>query len=111
MASNLSDIWAPPSTPPLGFTLANLNQQQTDVTTDAGLQQSRMIRNFSQYNLPDLVNNQAAKGAFASSATHDKADRLRQFANDDYGDSVLRTGRTVAGLATNGILAAGGIQL
>jgi hypothetical protein len=111
MASNLSNIWAPPSTPPLGFTLADLNAQQTAATVDTGQKQQRTIRNFGQYDLPDVVNAQAAKGAAASSATHNKADRLRQFATDDIGDSELMLRRTLSGLATNGVLAASGIQL
>lgn len=109
--ASLSDIWSPPEQPPLGFTLANLNTQQNQALEDTGIQQSRIIRNFSQFDLPDLVSSQAARGAFATSATHRKADRARQFATDGLGDSQRILSRVLTNLAQQGVLAAGGIQL
>ena len=80
----------------LGFTLEDLNQQRSDILTDEGIGQSRLTRDFTQYNLPDLINAQAARGAYYTGATVDKADRLRQVTTDQSGDMKRARDRLLA---------------
>ena len=109
--ASLADYYSPPSGPPAGFSLAGLQTQQSQALEEGGIQQSRIMRNFSEYDLPDLINNQAAKGTFFSGTTGVKADRLRQGATDSFGDIGRTVSRTVANLASQGVLAASGIQI
>lgn len=100
--SDLAAVYAPP--PPAGFTLASIGiagQQAANgaavgrertqrnfgfASADAGQAKQRTIRNFNQFDLPDLMSSQAARGAFHSSATTNKTNRLRTGMNDSLAD-------------------------
>ena len=143
--ADLAAVYAPP--PPAGFALANIElaRQQAGANaaigrertlrnfgfaqTDAGTARDRVQRNFSKFDLPDLISGQAARGALHSSATARKRDRLQTGMNDSLADiglglerqrigagdqlADIETGlaQTNARLAAQGLLAQTGIQL
>lgn len=84
---------------PMSWGMADIGLRETTAGAAAGTQSARLQRDFTQYDLPDLVNNQAARGAFQSSATQRKAGRL-QTAHDEGQDDITRgLGFTLADLA------------
>lgn len=143
--SDLAAVYAPP--PPAGFTLAGIEiagqqaaasaavgRERTQrnfgfATADANQAKQRAQRNFSQFDLPDLISGQAARGAFRSSATSRKTNRLQTGLNDSLADIGLNLDRqrvgagdqladiemglanTNAQLAAQGLFAQTGIRL
>lgn len=61
---------------PMGFKLAQNSLQRSDLLTESGLQGDRLQRDYDTYDRPDLLSSQAARGAFATSATMRKDSRL-----------------------------------
>jgi hypothetical protein len=97
------------SGPPQSWGQADINLQTGALNTQAGEQVRRLNRNFSQYDLPDLVNSQAARGAFYSSATTNKTNRLQTAQNEAVGDIGSQLGFRLSDLANKGnALASGG---
>lgn len=109
--ASLSDFYTPQGGTPLPFTLADNALVGSDATSDAGLQQSRIMRNFSQRSLPDLVNRYSARGTARSGWSGVMADRMKEDAGDQYGDIQINLNRTLAGLRRAGVLAATGIAI
>lgn len=107
--SDLSAIYAP-SAPP-GFTLADIELAGTQAQNEADISSERILRNFGQFQLPDLLSSQAARGAFQSSATDNKALALTTGAADQLTDIQFGLGQTQANLASNALLAQTGITL
>lgn len=107
--ADLMDIYQP--APPAGFQLANIDLQSTLAKNQAGVNQERVLRNFKQFDLPDLLGAQAARGAFYSSATQNKRNRLATGAGDQITDIQFGLANTQARLASNALLAQTGIQL
>lgn len=106
--ASLGDFYQPQTTP-LPFTLANNALTAGDATADAGLAQSRILRNFSTRQLPDLVNRYSARGTARSGWAGVMADRLKEDAGNQAGDIQRNLDRTLSGLRRSGVLAAGGL--
>lgn len=97
--------------PPTGFTLADIGLKSDFAAQDAEIGQKRLIRNFGQRQLPRMVSNQAARGAYDTSATVRKTENLTEDFGDNLSDLAAAGGRTQANLATNALLAMTGIRL
>lgn len=108
--ADLTGTFAPQG-PEAGFTLADLAVQGGVASAQAGLQKQRILRNFQQFDLPDLINAQAARGAFASGATGQKAARLVTGTSDRLADIDLALAPTLASIAANQQLAGSGFLL
>lgn len=91
--------------------LANLGLEGSDAASDAGLAQSRLLRNYSQRALPGLANMHAARGTFYGGQAGLDADRLKEDVGDDYGDISRNLTRTMAGLRRAGVLASMGVVI
>lgn len=109
--ASLADFYQAPSGTPLPFTLANNALDASDATSDAGLQQSRLLRNYASRSLPDMVNRYSARGTVRGGQAGVMADRLKQDVGDQYGDIQIRLNRTLAGLRRAGVLATTGVSL
>lgn len=108
--SDLASVYAPEG-PETGFRLADIEQASNSLTNNAAIGRERTLRNFNQFDLPDLLSSQAARGAFNSSATDHKRSRLATGAADTLTDIDLGLASARANLATNALLAQTGIQL
>lgn len=87
------------SGPPQSWGLADIGLQESALNTEGGVQTQRLNRNFTQYDLPDLVNQQAARGAFYSGATQNKVGRLQTAENEAVGDIGRQLGFRLSDLA------------
>lgn len=87
------------SAPPQSWGMADINLQEATLGAEAGTQSARLKRNFTQYDLPDLMSNQAARGAFHSSATQRKASRLQTAHNESQEDITRQLGFRLSDLA------------
>lgn len=108
--ATLADFSAAPTTP-LGFTLGNLDIQGSNDRVDAGLAQSRLLRDYSQQTLPGIVNDAAAKGTFYGGQVGVRADLAKQNVSDQTGDITMQLNRSLAALRRQGVAAAAGISL
>lgn len=79
--------------------------------TDAGLQQTRLLRNYATRSLPDLTHNYAAKGTFYGGSAGVAADRLKEDVGNQYGDVQRALDLKLAELRRQGILAATGVGI
>lgn len=94
---------------PQSWGQADINLMTGSLNTQAGEQTRRLNRNFADYDLPDLMNNQAARGAFMSGATGRKAGRLQTAQNEAVGDIGNQLGFKLSDLANkSNALASGG---
>lgn len=91
--------------------LADYSLEGSDRATDTGLQQSRLMRDYSERYLPELVGGHAARGTFYGGQVGVQADRLKQDVGDQYGDLQRNLQRQLADLRRRGILAATGVVL
>lgn len=96
---------------PAGFSLANIDLAGQQGEDQAAIGRERVLRNYSQFDLPDLLGAQAARGAFSSSATDNKRTRLGTAAGDSLTDISLGLASQQANLAANALLAQTGIRL
>lgn len=96
---------------PAGFSLAQIALQSGLNEAQTAFQSGLVKRNLSQFDIPDLMNSQAARGALRTSATADKANRLAVGAQDALSSIQLSSNQAQAGLASNALLAQTGIQL
>ncbi len=99
------------SGPSGAFTQAGINQQAGEVSEDAGLAQTLMKRQFESRTLPDLINNQASRGAFHSSATSNALNRATEDYTGESADVSRLLQRELAGLSRNRILAGLGVAI
>lgn len=88
------------SAPPQSWGMADINLQEASIGAEAGTQSARLKRNFTQYDLPDLMNSQAARGAFYSSATQNKSSRLQTGFDESQDDITRQLGFRLADLGT-----------
>lgn len=107
--ASLTDFTQAPSTP-IAFTLGNLDLTGSDARQDAGLAQSRLLRDYSTRALPGLVNSEAYKGTFYGGQAGVRADQLKQDTGDQYGDITRSLDRQLAALRRAGVLAAAGVS-
>lgn len=108
--ASLSDYYQPPATP-LPFTLANNALEAGDATADAGLAQSRALRNYGTRQLPDLVNRYSARGTVRGGMAGVMADRLKEDTGNQVGDIQRQLDRTLARLRRSGVLATTGVAV
>lgn len=106
--ASLGDFYTPTG-PPAAKTLADNAISAGDATADAGLAQSRIMRNFGTRQLPDLLNRYSSRGTARSGWAGVMSDRLKEDASNQYGDVQRQLDRTLAGLRRSGVLAAGGL--
>lgn len=78
---------------------------------NAGLQQTRILRNYSTRALPDLVNNFASRGTFYGGSAGVAGDRLKEDVGNQYGDVQRQLDLRLAQLRRQGILAATGVAI
>lgn len=107
MAATIGRYLTGPTAQPLGFSLSDYGLSASDATADAGLQQSRLLRDYGQ-STNDLVNSDAANGSFYGGQIGVQSDRMKQGYSDQYGDVQRNLDRTLAGLRRAGVLAATG---
>jgi hypothetical protein len=93
------------------LSLADLGLQASDAATEAGLQQTRLMRDYSTRLLPDLINRHAARGTFYGGQVGLQADQLKEDVGNQYGDIQRRLQQQLADLRRRGILAATGVML
>lgn len=96
---------------PTGFSLAQLGIQGGLMASEAGVQSDRAERDFGQRYLPDLLSNQAARGAYQTGATRVKATRAFENFGDLASDLAARGAQGQSQLATNALLAQTGISI
>ena len=107
--ASLLDFYQPPDRQAPGFALADIVPQEQDVTPEGGIRSQRMLRDFSMYNLPDLVSRYAARGTFYSGGAGRAADRLRLGTTEGIGDIERATTGMLARLARERALAVTGV--
>lgn len=107
--ATLSDFYQPAAVSPQ-FQVAEYNAQGTDATTNAGLTQSRLKNQFENRTLPQLVNNEAAKGTFLSGGAGVRADQSREDYQNASGDVGLQLRQTLADLARRRLYATLGVS-
>ncbi len=92
-------------------TFANIGLSRSDAGTDAGLAQSRLLRNYSTRQLPGIVNSNAARGTFYGGSAGVEADQAKEDTANQFGDIQQQLNRQLANLRRQGILAATGMVL
>lgn len=97
--ASLLDLYQNPGGAPMSWQMAPLQQNEAQIGAELGEGMRRLQRNFSEYDLPDLVNSQAARGAFFSSATQNKAKRLQTGMVEGGADMTRRAGISLGDLA------------
>lgn len=109
--ASLMDFYRPASSAPNGLAESGTVTNAGYAAEDAGLRQSLAKRQFESRTLPDLVNRQASRGAYHSSATGNALDRAREDYTVDQADTSRMLQRTMADLSRRRILAAIGVQV
>lgn len=109
--ASLTDLFSSGDGTPVGFSMASFGNQASDIAEDSGIQQQRLLRNFGQFDLPDLVSRYASRGTFHSGGAGKAADKLRLGVSDQFGDIERRKSRALADLSTNSLLALTGYRI
>lgn len=109
--ASLQDLYQPATAAPTGLSESNLTASAGYAAEDSGLKQALSKRQFENRTLPDLVNRQAARGAYHSSATGNVLDRAREDYSTEQADVSRLLQRTMADLSRRRILAAIGVQV
>ncbi len=107
---DLASVYAPVGQP-AGFSLADIEIESQYSKDNAKLQSDRLLRNYSNFDLPAMLGSQAARGAFYSSGTTNRRSMLNSRLTDSLGDIQLNLAREQARLASNALLAQTGITL
>lgn len=76
MASYQAFYEPPPMIP--GFFLGGLQQQEANLREDTALDLSRLYNQYTQRQLPQLINRQAARGTFYGGQARLRGDQLRE---------------------------------
>jgi len=109
--ASLSDLASVYNTQaPAGFNLANLAVSGSLTKAQADLARTRVLRNFKDFDLPNLISSQAARGAFGSSATKRKVKMSATGAADTLGDIAFGSGGAQATNGANALLTGTGFQ-
>jgi hypothetical protein len=90
---------------PAGFQLAENAEARAQITSQSGEQLRRLQSDFQNYEMPDLLSSQAARGAFYSGATQRKAQRASEQYLRNYGDIGTGTAYSLAKLGRADIAA------
>lgn len=107
--SDLTDLYAPEA--PAGFNLANIALQRSSGQAAYDMARNRVMRDFGQFDLPDILSAQAARGALASGATRRKVNRAATGVSDTLANLGIGYAPNQSRLATNALLAQTGISL
>lgn len=108
--AELSQVYAP-SGREAGFSLADIELQSQYGKNTAAISSERLLRNYNQFDLPALLGQQAARGAFRSSATTNKRTQMAAGVGDQLSDIQFALANQQARLASNALLAQTGISL
>jgi len=100
-----------PTGPSSAFTQADINARAGEQAEDAGLSQTLLKRQFETRTLPDLVNRQAGRGAFFSSASSNALNRAGEDYVTESADVSRLLQRSLANLSRNRILAGLGVSI
>ncbi len=93
----------------LNYLSNDIGSQESDVLYNRGLLQQRLLRNYLQYDLPDLVDSEATKGTYYSGGANRRSARLGTAANEAYGDIGYQSSQMLADLARKRSLAGFGV--
>lgn len=95
------------STLPTDWVRGAINENEA--ASDAGIQESRLNRNFATRTLPDIVNRFASRGTFFSGTARRTAGQAYEDVNNDVSDVERMLARTRNQLQLNRFLAAVGL--
>jgi hypothetical protein len=84
---------------------ANLNMTEPALQEDAGIATSRALSNYSQRQLPQLVNQGASVGQLGSSGLKNRADWLTQDTSNQVSDIQRMLARNTANIAQQRVMA------
>lgn len=108
--ASLTDFYQPPATNAPAL-IDSLNESGAQATTQAALEQSRGLRDFSAITMPGIVNDAASRGTFYGGQVGVRGDLAKQQEVDQYGDIQNTLNMKLTDLRRQGILAATGISL
>lgn len=108
--ASLMDFYQAPQGQALPFQQADLSLSGSDARQDAGLAQSRTLRNAG-WAQTDLVNSESARGTARSGWAGIRSDRVKQQYGDEYGDVQRTLDKQLAGLRRAGVLAGIGVTI
>lgn len=91
--------------------LGSNNLNASDATADAGLQQSRALRQWSTQTLPSMVNAASSRGSVRSGWTGLRSDWAKEGVANQVGDIQQQLQRYLAGIRRQGVLATTGVAL
>lgn len=98
--ASFSDLYATYGPNPASWAQYPMQLQKEDLTTQVGLNAFRGMRDFNQYNLPDMLSNFAAKGTYNSGMREREVNRLGTNTLENLGDQARSAGSTLADLST-----------
>jgi hypothetical protein len=107
--ADFAGIYGPET--PAGFNLANIALQRSSGQAGYDLARDRIMRDFTRFDLPQLLSAQAARGALGSGATRRKVDRSATGVNDALTNLALQYGGDQARLGTDALLGITGTTL
>lgn len=108
--AQFSDIYNTYGPTPASWQMYPLELQGDDLRTQVGLNAFQAQRDFTQYDLPDLLSSFAAKGTFASGRRQRDAGRLGERVVENLGSQFARAGISLSDLDTSKVGAAIGAQ-
>lgn len=108
--ASLSEFYRPPQTPQ-ALTLGSGALAASDATADAGLQQSRALRQWSTQALPSMVNAASSRGTSRAGWTGLRSDWAKEGVSNQVGDIQQQLNRYLAGLRRQGVLATTGVAM
>lgn len=100
-ASGLGSFYDPG--PIASWGVAANDEQSAMDSAQAGLQQDRLTRDFTQYNLPSYLSQRASRGSFYGGGTLQGANRLQESTNENIADTGTSLARILAGRSQNNI--------
>lgn len=107
--ASLNDFMS--SGPSPALTEESLLNKAGNASVDYGINASLLQRNYETRTLPDIVNRQAGRAAFFSSATGEFGDRAKEDYLTQQGQNDLSLQRTMADLTRSRILAQLGVSI
>lgn len=107
--ASLADYFQPTANGPANQ--MNFATESDSARSLAGLDQSRVLRDYSNETLPGIVNANAARGTFFGGQIGVQTDLAKEHAGDQYGDIQNSLNMKLANLRRQGILSATGISI
>jgi len=107
--ADLAGIYGPET--PAGFNLASNALARANSTQGYELNRDRILRDFTRFDLPQLLSAQAARGALGSGATRRKVDRSATSVADALTNLSLGYGGDQARYGTDALLGITGTTL